>query len=213
MTIVFVAGTGTDVGKTWWAASWLRAERAAGTAVTARKPVQSFAPGGGDTDADVLAAAAGATPEQVCPPHRWYERPLAPPMAAAALARPTFTIAELAVETTAAMPHEATFVLVEGAGGPRSPIAADGDNIDLATALQPDLIVLVADAGLGAINAVRLSAAPFSECLADTELVVALNRFGPDHPHEANRAWLVERDGFTVVIDPAELVGLGRDDA
>lgn len=205
MSLVFVAGTGTDVGKTWWAAAWLAAARAAGCAVTARKPVQSFAPGDDNTDADVLAATVGAAAADVCPPHRWYERPMAPPMAAAALGRPSFTIAQLAAETTAAVGRDGTLVLVEGVGGPRSPIATDGDNVDLAAALEPDAILLVADAGLGAINAVRLSAAAFTDRLVDTRLIVALNRFGTDRIHEANRAWLSDQDGFVVVVDPAEL--------
>lgn len=210
MSVVFVAGTGTEVGKTWWAAAWLRAESDVGTVVAARKPAQSFAPGSGATDADVLATATGAAPGDVCPAHRAYERPLAPPMAAVALARPSFSIAELVAETRANLADDDTLTLVEGVGGPRSPIAADGDNVDFAAALAPDAVLLVADSGLGTINAVRLSAAAFADRLIDTELVVALNRFDGTHLHDANRAWLTERDGFAVVIDPGELVGLGR---
>ncbi len=47
--------------------------------------------------------------------------------------------------------------LVETAGGMRSPLAADGDCLAFCAALAPDVIVLVADAGLGTINAVRLT--------------------------------------------------------
>ncbi len=47
--------------------------------------------------------------------------------------------------------------LVETAGGVRSPLAADGDCLDYCAALDPDVVVLVADAGLGTINAVRLT--------------------------------------------------------
>ena len=68
--------------------------------------------------------------------------------------------------------------LVEGVGGPRSPISADGDNVDLAHALAPDLVVLVADAGLGTINAVRLSVG----ALADFPVLVALNRYADARP-------------------------------
>ena len=45
---------------------------------------------------------------------------------------------------------------METAGGVRSPQADDGDAVDLVRLLAPDLVVLVADAGLGTINAVRL---------------------------------------------------------
>ncbi len=39
--LVFVAGTATDVGKTWWTAAVARELRARGVQVAARKPVQS----------------------------------------------------------------------------------------------------------------------------------------------------------------------------
>ena len=87
--LVFVAGTGTAVGKTWTAAAVLARLRSAGLQVGARKPAQSFDAGDGPTDADVLAAATGETPHDVCPRHRWYARALAPPMAADALGAAT----------------------------------------------------------------------------------------------------------------------------
>ena len=42
--LVVVAGTGTDIGKTWVAATLLTAWRDGGWAVAARKPAQSFDP-------------------------------------------------------------------------------------------------------------------------------------------------------------------------
>ena len=100
--IVVVTGTGTDVGKTWFTAATIDALRASGHTVAACKPVQSFAPGDeGTTDADVLARATGDAPDVVCPPHRWLPMPVAPPMAAAALGLPPFTIADLAGEVRA----------------------------------------------------------------------------------------------------------------
>ncbi len=203
MTTVFVTGTGTEIGKTWWSVAVLRALRDRGVPVAARKPAQSFASRDGATDADLLAAATGAEPAAVCPPERWYELPLAPPMAASRLGRAGFVVADLISELCA--PGEGTFLLVEGAGGPRSPLADDGDNVDFARALAPDIVLLVADAGLGTINAVRLAAAPFRDL--GLPLVVALNRFGTEPLHEANEAWLRDRDGFDTVIDPTTLAG------
>lgn len=201
---VFVTGTGTEIGKTWWTAAIARGLRARGADVRAVKPAQSFPPGDEGTDAEVLADATGAAPHDVCPPHRWYEIAVAPPMAAARLGRPAFSVADLAAETATATTAAAGLVLVEGAGGPRSPLAADGDNLDLARALQPDVVLLVADAGLGTINAVRLAAEPIAEL--GRPLVVALNRFTGDDLHRENAAWLGERDGFDVVTDPTALV-------
>src|SRR5580704_14857742 len=129
--VVAIVGTGTDIGKTWVAARLLTDLRAAGLQVAARKPAQSFAPDDDPAglDAAVLGAATGEPPEEVCPPHRWYETPMAPPMAAERLDRPPFTINELMTEL--AWPDRPVDVgLAETAGGVRSPLAADGDCLD-----------------------------------------------------------------------------------
>jgi dethiobiotin synthetase len=195
--LVLVAGTATEIGKTWVGARWL--EQLPVTKA-ARKPVQSFEPGD-VTDAEVLAAATGDAPETVTRRHRWYEVPMAPPMAADVLGRPAFTIADLVGELR--WPDPAVAVgLVETVGGPRSPIAVDGDAVDFAAALRPDQVLLVADAGLGTINAVRLCAAAFT----GHQLVVFLNRFDATNDlHRRNRAWLVDNDGFHVVTSVAAL--------
>jgi len=198
--MVVVAGTATEVGKTFVAAALLVRLAAAGSRVAARKPAQSYAPGDLRTDADVLAAATDDDPTAVCPRHRWYETPMAPPMAAEALGRPSFTVADLVTELD--WPDAVDVGVVETAGGVRSPIAGDGDCASLASALGPDLVVLVADAGLGTINAVRLSAG----AVAPLPLVVLLNRFDPtEELHERNRRWLAGRDGYDVVTTVAAL--------
>lgn len=202
--IVLVTGTGTEVGKTWFAAATIGVLRADGLTVSARKPVQSFPPGDtGSTDADVLARATGEDPEAVCPPHRWLPMPVAPPMAATALGLPPFTIADLAAEVRSrSTTDDPDVIVVEAAGGARSPLADDGDTVALAHALVADRVVVVADAGLGTINAVRLTVA----ALTSWTPVVALNRYDERDPlHHANRAWLAERDGFTVVTSPGQL--------
>lgn len=197
MTLVAVAGTGTDVGKTYVSAALLQTLRARGLAISARKPVQSFAPDDPSTDADVLAGATGAAPHDVCPAHRWLPTPMAPPIAAEALGLPPFTIADLAREVRTSVPGDAA-ALVETAGGVRSPIAGDGDCAALIAALAPALVLLIADAGLGVINLVRLSC----EALSQPNVVVYLNRFdnGADL-HQRNARWLQAREGLEVVTD------------
>jgi dethiobiotin synthetase len=197
-TLAFVAGTATEVGKTWWTAAVARLLRAEGVAVAVRKPVQSSAPGE-PRDADVLAAATAVAPHTVCPAHRTYDVPWAPPMAADELGLPPFTVEDLAAELV--WPAGVAVGLVEGVGGPRSPIAADGDNVDFARAILPDLVVVVGDAGLGTINAVRLSVEAFD----GFPVIVALNRYGDDPLHARNRDFLVEQAGLDVATAPTQL--------
>ncbi len=89
--------------------------------------------------------------------------------------------------------------MVETVGWPRSPLAEVADSAALAAAVEPDLTVLVAHAGLGAINAVRLCAP-----LCPTPFVVFLNHFDGGDLDDRNRRWL-QADGFDVLVDPAAL--------
>jgi dethiobiotin synthetase len=200
--IVVVTGTGTEIGKTWVTAGLAGALRRHGIAIAVRKPVQSFSiEQRGQTDAEILGNASGEDPHRVCPAHRWLPRALAPPMAADVLGVAPFTVSELASEVTTSTEPDA-IVIVEGAGGVRAPLAADGDTVSLVHALKPGLVVLVADAELGTINLVRLSAG----ALAGQQIVVYLNRFdGESELHAQNRDWLVTREGLEVVTNPEAL--------
>jgi dethiobiotin synthetase len=203
--VVLVVGTGTDVGKTWVSARLLASLRAQGVSVAARKLAQSFdaADDPAGLDAAVLGAASGEAPEVVCPPHRWYPVAMAPPMAAEALGQPTFTIGQLLHELV--WPSGGVDVgLVETAGGVRSPQAADGDVVSLCGELAPDVVLLVADAGLGTINAVRLTLG-----VLPANTVVVLNRFVPsDEVHLRNRQWLDQRDGIRLLVLPGDEAAL-----
>jgi dethiobiotin synthetase len=203
--LAVVAGTGTEIGKTWVSSRVLTELVAADVSVAARKPVQSFHPDDRQTDAHVLAAASGEHRTEVCPKHRWYETPMAPPMAAEALGRPPFTIEDLALELAWPFPMP-RLGLVESAGGVRSPLASDGDTVDLVEALQPDVVVLVADAGLGTINGVRLALEALDRGAHLATILVFLNRYdGTVDLDRRNRAWLAEREGADVVISVPDL--------
>lgn len=200
--LVLVVGTATEVGKTWVGGATLSLLREAGATVAARKPAQSFDPADPHpTDAEVLAAATGEDPGSVCPPHRAYPVPMAPPMAADALGRPVPSVRELLDEVSWPDPPVDVGWL-ETVGGPRSPIGHDGDAVTVAELIDPDAVVLVADAGLGTVNAVLVSSAPF----ADRQVVVILNRFDPTVDlHVRNRDWLEQRHALEVVTSPADL--------
>ena len=204
--LVVCAGTHTEVGKTWVGAAVLGDLRARGRSVAARKPAQSFDPDDGQPlDADVLGDATGEPGDVVCPPARTYAVPMAPPMAAAVLGRPIPTLAELLDEVVWPEP-EVDVAWLETVGGPRSPLGSDGDAVDLVAAVRPRRVVLVADAGLGTINAVRLSVAPFQEL--GHEPVVVLNRFDADDDlHRRNAAWLHDL-GIAAVLSAGAVADL-----
>jgi dethiobiotin synthetase len=195
---LIIAGTGTEVGKTWVAVRLLEHARTLGS-VAARKPAQSFSSEDPATDADLLAAASGESPQSVCPPHRWYSVPMAPPMAADALGLGTIRLQDLIAET----PWPATqLALIETAGGLCSPIAHDADNLELIHRLNPNEVILVADAGLGTLNAVRLCL----RALEGVKTTVFLNRFDASKDlHRRNREWLL-KEGVKVVVAVEEVM-------
>jgi dethiobiotin synthetase len=194
--LIGVIGTNTEVGKTWVTAQLLATLKLRGTRVAARKPVQSYGPDEIDTDAARLAGASGEEVTDICPAHRWYPIALAPPMAANALGRSPLWMSEIVEEIR--WPADVGIGFVETVGGVRSPLASDGDSLDLLRRLEVDRMLLVADAKLGTINAVRLTLA----AVAPTPTIVYLNRFNPKDPlHELNRRWLIERDHLSVITD------------
>jgi dethiobiotin synthetase len=201
-----VAGTGTEVGKTWVACSVAQRTRAKGTTVAARKPVQSFDPlDSRNTDSGLLAEATGEPQEVVCPARFTFPLAMAPPMAAEVLGRKAPTIGDLCKWLSTSWQPELQLGLVEAVGGVRSPLAEDGDTSDLARELSPDLILLVAEPGLGAINAVRSAVS----ALWPWRVVVFLNRYDPSEEiHRRNRAWLEEHDHLEVKTEVAEAVSL-----
>ena len=194
----FVTGTNTEVGKTWLAARVAAILREDGWSVAARKPVMSYDVSDGPTDAEVLAQATGEPELDVCPVHRRYELPMAPPMAAEVLGRPEFTIDALLAELT--LPEQG-LALVEGVGGPRSPLASDGDSVTFIEGLQPDHVVLVAPSRLGSINDVLTSCDALGRAP-----IVFLNRFEADNELQVrNLGWLRERAGLAVFTEPREV--------
>ena len=204
-SVVFVTGTGTEVGKTWAAAGLARMLKDSGRTVAACKPVQSYDPDtGGPTDAEVLAAATGQDPDAICPPDCSYPVPLAPPMAARKLQTTCPTLDEMASNCRFAATVDVG--LVEGVGGLYSPIATDGHNLDLIERIQPDLVIVVASAELGGIHDTLACTLP----LPSVRRAVFCNRFDPrTEVHGLNVRWLRDT-GLAVATSLAELAEIVR---
>ena len=201
--VVFVAGTGTEVGKTWVAAELAQVLRDRECAVAACKPIQSYDPDeAGPTDAAALAAATGQHPDDVCPPEHTYPVPLAPPMAAGKLGRICPTVDELAAGCRFGATVD--IGLVEGVGGLYSPLASDGHNLDLIERIEPDLIIVVASAALGGIHDSMACTLPLSAY----RHAVFLNRFDPRiEIHALNLQWLHDA-GLAVATNLSEMADI-----
>ena len=156
MSALFVAGGGTDVGKTFVSAQLIRALIARGAGVEALKPVVSgFDPADwAHSDPGELLAALGrpldeATLAAISP---WrYAAPLSPDMAARLEGRAVdcAAVARWCRERIAARPEALT--LVEGAGGVMSPVDEGTTGLDLMAGIGAP-ILLVGGSYLGAIS-------------------------------------------------------------
>jgi dethiobiotin synthetase len=147
---LFVTGTGTGVGKTILSAALLAAMRSAGESVRAHKPVvtgieeQSE---GWPPDHELLALAAGLSPEEVAPFR--YAQPVSPHLAST-LAGDRITPADLLANARAAAGEHRTLI-VEGVGGLLVPLTDSYTVRDLAVDLGLP-VVIAAQPGLGTIN-------------------------------------------------------------
>ena len=196
---VFVAGSHTDVGKTFVACALARAARAAGLSVEALKPIASGfdAADWGASDPGRLLAALGrpldeAELDRITP---WrFETPLAPPMAAALEGQslPLQPVTDLCRARLAET--RADLFILEGVGGLMSPLADDATGLDLMLTLGLP-VVLVGGCYLGAI----------SHTLTALEVLRARR--------QAVRAIVVSQDAQPDAPDFAATVGLIADHA
>ena len=153
---VFVAGTHTEIGKTYVAATLLRSARDAGASVEALKPVVSgFEPSDWrESDPGRLLAAAESpltdTALDLISPWR-FAAPLAPPAAARLEGRalPFAEIRDFVRQRIAV--SGADLMVVEGVGGLMSPIAEGATSLDLLLSVGGE-VVLVVGSYLGAVS-------------------------------------------------------------
>ena len=157
---VFVAGAGTEIGKTYVTAALTRRLRALGRGVRTLKPLASGVPpldaaDFAESDTGRLLAAQGlaTTPETVaaCSPWR-FTAPLSPDLAATREGR-TLALDDLVGwcrREIAATPPDTT-LLIEGVGGVMSPVTGEATGLDWLKALRSPAL-LVSGSYLGAIS-------------------------------------------------------------
>ncbi|AQG97472.1 dethiobiotin synthase [Burkholderia sp. KK1] len=175
----FVAGTDTEIGKTFVSCALLHGFARAGLSAAAMKPIASGAIERDgvlhNEDADQLDAAANvALPNEIRTPFMMRE-PIAPHIAAA---REGLTLdMSRIVDAHRFAVTKADIVVVEGVGGFRVPLTDTHDTADLAVALNLP-VVLVVGMRLGCISHALLTA----EAIASRGLRLAgwvANRIDP----------------------------------
>jgi dethiobiotin synthetase len=170
MGIVFITGTDTNVGKTWFTALWLHHLRRRGERVFAMKP---FASGGRD-DAELFhGVMEGELSLDEINPY-YFAAPLAPAVAARAegVQVPLATV----VERIMALERRCDCLLVEGAGGLLAPLGEGYCARDLIAALRCRVLIVAANR-LGVINHTRLTVEALG-AVGEGGMQVVLNDIG-----------------------------------
>jgi len=156
----FIAGTDTEIGKTFTACALLHAARARGFSAIGMKPVAAGTEAdGSNEDVEQLRAASSpaislALPREAVNPYL-FQAPIAPHIAAAEEGMEVdFGHINAAYRNLAA---RAEVVVVEGVGGFRVPLGPALDSADLAVELGLP-VILVVGMKLGCINHALLTA-------------------------------------------------------
>jgi len=155
VSAIFITATGTDVGKTFVAASLIRHLRQMGRLVDALKPVVSgFDPEqAAASDPGVLLHALGlpATIQEIDRIAPWRFRAALSPDLAAAREGKSIDVDAVVGFCQTAIDQRRDILLIEGVGGVMVPLDADRTILDVMMALQLPLI-LVAGSYLGTIS-------------------------------------------------------------
>jgi dethiobiotin synthetase len=155
VSAIFITATGTDVGKTFVAASLIRHLRQMGRLVDALKPVVSgFDPEQAATsDPGVLLHALGlpATIQEIDRIAPWRFRAALSPDLAAAREGESIDVDAVVGFCQTAIDQRRDILLIEGVGGVMVPLDAERTILDVMMALQLPLM-LVAGSYLGAIS-------------------------------------------------------------
>lgn len=185
MPRIVVLGTGTSVGKTFVTTALMRALRRRGLSTLGLKPVETgaLAPGGAPrpgTDAHALELASSAAPPR---PHPLFafEDPVSPHLAARRANRQLDLPSVVQwMRAVTLRYHTRTWHIVETAGGALSPLSDRATNADLAAALAPALLLLVAPDALGVLHDVTATLEGLRARALDPDYVVLTAARPPD---------------------------------
>ncbi|RBM07412.1 dethiobiotin synthase [Streptomyces sp. PT12] len=194
--VLVVTGTGTGVGKTVVTAALAVAARAAGRSVAVLKPAQTGVGGGEDGDLAEVARLAGPLPAPLTTRElARYPEPLAPATAARRAGLPPVAPAD-AAKAADELADEHDLVLVEGAGGLLVRFDDAGGTLADAAVLLGAPVLIVAEAGLGTLNATALTAEALrARRLAPVGVVVGSWPAAPDLAARCNLTDLPEAAG------------------
>lgn len=193
MSLLFVTGTSTDVGKTMVTAALAATARAAGASVAVCKPAQTGVAPGEPGDLAVIERLSGVTRTVEL---ARYPDPLAPDTAARRCGQPLLTLAETA--SAVASLADADLTLVEGAGGLLVRMG-EFTLLDLAQKLDAP-VLLVAAAGLGTLNHSELTTRALSSAgVRCAGLVIGAWPDEPDLAAQCNRDDLPAVTGVDLV--------------
>ena len=192
--ILFITGSDTGVGKTYFSALAVHVLRERGVNVAGLKPVCA----GSRDDARVLQKISRSklTLDEVNP---WHFRAALAPVLAARREKKRVRLREVVAHVRRVAKRFDT-VVVEGAGGLLSPLGEDFDSRDLIAALDAWPIIVCPNR-LGAVGQVLLVLAALPEKFADRAGVVLVKQAKPDRASRTNKALLAEKIGAARIYE------------
>lgn len=193
---LFVAGTDTNVGKTFVSVALCRSLFTRGVAVVGLKPYETgCAPTPKDADALERATHSGLPLSQRCPVR--YQAALAPAVAAEREGRRGGFAQALAAVRAAAVGR---VVIVEAAGGLWVPLDARHTNLDLAAAIGLPVLLVGRDS-LGTLNHLALSVEALRHrAIGIAALVLSRGAAPNDGSQLDNLRWAKRLTGVKTVI-------------
>lgn len=196
---IFVTGTGTDIGKTYVTALIVKKLKEDGHSVGYYKAALSGADNISESDAGYVKKTAELDQEDKTLISYLYKNAVAPHLAARLEGNPVNL--EKVKEDYQKVKEQYEYVIVEGSGGIVCPVRWDEEEKilleDVVKALELDTVI-VADAGLGTIIAVVLTAEYLKNCKIKVHGVI-LNHYTGGIMQEDNIKMIEEIAGVPVL--------------